>query len=167
MENACMKTLPNTKPLWPRWRMPWSLPCPIKSSPRNRSRSPLCGSNRPHSRSPKPCPPGPRGPPGTPWSQRIPKQHQQRPPTVTNAQATQGRSNDRPTRQTNYRPPQLPTVNNSIPPPTVRPNQCSSRPENLQASEPSLTKMAESNNMDIPSTPADEAGCFPTSSSCK
>ena len=174
MENACMKTLPNTKPLRPRWRMPWSLPCPITSSPRNRSHSPLCGSNWPHSPSPKPCPPGPRGPPGAPrWCGpngyhnninrgRLPSQ-MLRLPKVDPTTAPP----DKPTTGLpNYQPPTTGTP--SIPPPTVRPHHCSSRPENSRASEPSLTKMAESNhNMDIPSTPADEAGRFPTSSPWK
>ena len=68
--NTCMETLPNTKQPWSRWRMPWSLPCAIKSSIGSPTglqigAPPLCVAATGHAAAVWSHTPGPHDPPGT------------------------------------------------------------------------------------------------------
>ena len=148
MENACMKTLPNTKLPRPRWRTPWSLPSPIESSTGSPTglgigAAPLCtaATVRSHSRGVHMDRPVLRAhvvPTDTTTTsteaanvpllshmRRLPKED---PTTAPPNKPTTGVPNNQP----------LTTGTPSNPPPTLRPHHRSSRPENSRASEPSF-----------------------------
>ena len=141
MENACMKTLPNTKLPQRRWRTPWLLPCSINSSTGSPTglgigAAPLCVAATVRSHAPGSTWPARHSAPT--WSQWIPQHHQQRLPTCPYCHICAGypRKIQGRARQANYRCPQQPTADyrhsqqpiadRAAPPPQLSPGELAS-----------------------------------------